>query len=33
MDGHVRFERYPGEVWPIRRDAADIFLQIVQLTG
>jgi prepilin-type N-terminal cleavage/methylation domain-containing protein/prepilin-type processing-associated H-X9-DG protein len=29
MDGHVAFERYPGEQWPVRRDAVDVFYQIV----
>ena len=33
MDGHVQFERYPGEIWPIRKDAADIFIQILQAGG
>jgi prepilin-type processing-associated H-X9-DG protein len=28
MDGHVQFEKYPGEVWPVRKDAADVFIAI-----
>jgi prepilin-type N-terminal cleavage/methylation domain-containing protein/prepilin-type processing-associated H-X9-DG protein len=28
MDGHVQFERYPGEVWPVRKDAADVWIEI-----
>lgn len=30
MDGHVEFERYPGEKWPVRRDAADVVAIIYQ---
>jgi len=29
MDGHVQFERYPGEIWPVRKDAADIFILMI----
>ena len=32
MDGHVQFERYPGEIWPVRKDAADVFIQIYTAT-
>jgi prepilin-type N-terminal cleavage/methylation domain-containing protein/prepilin-type processing-associated H-X9-DG protein len=33
MDGHVEFERYPGEKWPVRRDAADVVAQIYGAIG
>lgn len=33
MDGHVQFERYPGEQWPIRRDMADTFVLIYEALG
>ena len=33
MDGHVEFEKYPGEVWPIRKDAADVFIAIYEAGG
>ena len=33
MDGHVKFERYPGEQWPIRRDAVEIFDIIMAYVG
>ncbi|MBX7259219.1 MAG: DUF1559 domain-containing protein [Candidatus Hydrogenedentes bacterium] len=31
MDGHVQFEKYPGDIWPVRRDFVDIFFQILPL--
>ena len=33
MDGHVLFERYPGEQWPVRTDAVDVFTQILAALG
>ena len=33
MDGHVQFERYPGEQWPVREDMVDVFIAIVQAGG
>jgi prepilin-type N-terminal cleavage/methylation domain-containing protein/prepilin-type processing-associated H-X9-DG protein len=30
MDGHVQFERYPGDVFPARRDAVDTITAIFQ---
>jgi prepilin-type processing-associated H-X9-DG protein len=30
MDGHVEFERYPGERFPVRRNAVDAFIMIYQ---
>jgi len=33
MDGHVEFERYPGEQWPVRKDMADVFMEIYPLVS
>ena len=30
MDGHVEFVKYPGDVWPIRKDAMDLFILIFE---
>ncbi len=33
MDGHVKFERYPGDQWPVRKDMADLFTIIYAALG
>jgi len=33
MDGHVQFEKYPGEQWPIRKDMIDVFIIIYEALG
>ena len=33
MDGHAQFVRYPGEVWPITRQAVDTFSIIMAALG
>jgi len=33
MDGHVEFVKYPGDVWPVTRQAVDTFTAIMQVAG